>query len=398
MPSGKWPLNNEISTFLPGSDQATRQQWMNTPTTADLLKREPIPLASDTDGYLLTYDVKLGSGHLARFLEVETAVGYLQALDTLASLTGLPPRATTEKIEVMSSADQPSRAEPATDPRAVFLVHGRNEAATTAMTEFLQGLDLSVISWTQANNAARRKVGRQPSTLETVEAGLYAAATVVVLFTPDDLVILDPRVAPGETDLAGQARANVILEAGMIIGMAHGKAVFVQLGGQRPISDIVGLNFVNMGDKPGQRDDLADRLGPEGVGLPVKKDLRRLLSAGRFDDALSYLSEPRPFDLGSDASEPGAVVSEDEHREALGREIESIIRCADAQGWVVVNNSRKVLRLRGPRGQVRELPRPANASETRKDMRRFAGELRAAGLRVNQRVRRPLGGKGSNVR
>jgi predicted nucleotide-binding protein len=291
MPSGVWAITNEIPAILRarlGSHQA-----MNTPTTADLLKHEPVPLASDTDGYIATYEIRLGDGRLAPFLDVQTAQDYFRALDTMVLATPLSERETGRaNIDGMTSPDHPSPTPP-TNPRAVFLVHGRNEAARAAMSEFLRALDLTVLSWTQAVNAARSQHNKQPTTLETVQAGLRAAAAVVVLFTPDDLVMLDPRVALGESQLTGQARANVILEAGMIIGMAEHKALFVKLGKLRDISDIAGINFVNIGDSIDKKEDLADRLA--GMKLPVDKNYRRMEAAGKFDAALSYLSEPPPL-------------------------------------------------------------------------------------------------------
>ena len=296
-------------------------------------------------------------------------------------------------IDTMSAADQPDAGPPTgDDPRKVFLVHGRNAAAETAMREFLYALDLDVMGWTDAANEARGKVNRQPYTLEIVTAGLQAARAVVVLFTPDDLVRLDPRVSPSrETDLTGQARPNVILEAGMILGMAEHKALFVRIGNQRSISDIDGINFVNISNSVDRREDLVSRLRV-GLGLPVTHRVQRWLNAGDFDAAMNYLSEPRPFERGSGAPEPSPVMRESLHWDALAREIESIVRCAQQQGWQVLNNSRRVLRLKGPRGQVRECWRGANPGETRQRLRPFAGELRAAGLRVNRQVRQPVVG------
>lgn len=289
LPAGVWALTDVIPSFLsrPGS------QLMNTPTTADLLKHEPIPLAGDTQGLSLTYEVKLGDGHLAAFLNVATAQEYFRAVAvSVVAMRSTQRDAARETINVMSAPNNTQHTSPPPDRRSVFLVHGRNEAARDAMTEFLRALDLSVISWTKANTLARTALSRNPSTLETVQAGLRAAAAVVVLFTPDDLVALDPRMTPGETQLTGQARPNVILEAGMIIGMDDAKAIFVQLGKQRAITDIAGINFVNIGDGMEKKEDLANRL--LGMNLEVDKDWRRM-EAIKFDHTLDYLSAPPPF-------------------------------------------------------------------------------------------------------
>lgn len=352
-------------------------------------------MAADT-GVQYVYEVELGA-RLSLFLKVEDVRDYLHALQTLTSAPGAtPPSASHASIDAMIAVDERGVGEPTGDPRKVFLVHGRNDAAVTAMIEFLHALGLEVISWTDATNEARHRVNRQPYTLEIVTAGLKVAGGVVVLFTPDDLVRLDPRVSPSrETDLAGQARPNVILEAGMVLGMAEEKALFVRIGDQRPISDIDGINFVNIGNSTEQRADLARRLGPNGLGLAVTDKFERWIATGNFDAAMDYLSAPLPFDHGSGDPEPNPepnpVVSDLEHREALDREIESIVRCAEQQGWQVLNNSRRVLRLKGPRGQVCECWRVADPAMSRERLRPFAGQLRAVGLRVNRRVRLPVG-------
>lgn len=73
---------------------------------------------------------------------------------------------------------------------------------------------------------------------------------------------------------------------------------------------------------------------------------------------------------------------------ALGRELDLLCTNAVAQGWTVKTNSPTTLRLRSPRGKVFTLSK-GQSDATRADLRRFAAELRAAGLRVSSSVRRP---------
>src|SRR5664279_1880100 len=186
--------------------------------------------------------------------------------------------------------------------RSVFLVHGRNDDARDAMTEFLQALDLIVISWTNAATTARQQVGHSPTTLEIVQAGICEAAGVVVLFTPDDQVRLHSALG-GSSELVGQARPNVILEAGIALAIAASKVQLVRMGPQREISDIAGVNFVNIANHIAQREDLAYRLS--GLGLAVNlQNIRRWSMAGDFDDALNFLAAPPPFDHGSGTRTP----------------------------------------------------------------------------------------------
>ena len=166
------------------------------------------------------------------------------------------------------------------------------------------------------------------------------------------------------------------------------------MGPQREISDIAGVNFVNINNDIAQREDLAYRLA--GLGLAVDlQNVRRWSNAGNFDDALNFLAAPPPFDHGSgtEASEqPQIALSRatdlEQVRTALRSEIDSICRSATAQGWAIKNRNRSTLRLQGPRGQVCTFfigePR-----DSRVELRKFAAELRAAGLRVPRSVRDP---------
>ncbi|WP_420116543.1 TIR domain-containing protein [Micromonospora sp.] len=309
LPSGQWDLDEPIRHFMEGSSGHTvGRKPMNVPTVAHLLMHEPIPLAEpeqrDNPFDDPHYSVELGA-RLGLFRDISNASDYLRALDTLVTPTTQQPgdraivespRESTQKESgtAMTSAERPEAVQPPGERRRVFLVHGRNDRAKDAMVEFLRSLELSVIGWGEAKTEADRTTELPPSTLQIVSAGLQMAHAVVVLFTPDDLVCLDPRVSAGETDLQGQPRPNVILEAGMVLGMAPKKAAFVRMGAQREISDIAGMHFHNLGDSLEQRRELV-RLLRDSRGLAVVDDVVRWSVAGKFDEALAYLSEPRPF-------------------------------------------------------------------------------------------------------
>ena len=73
----------------------------------------------------------------------------------------------------------------------------------------------------------------------------------------------------------------------------------------------------------------------------------------------------------------------------LDEEISRLCENAVSQGWAVKTNSATTLRLRSPRGVQFTLQKgPAGA--TRDELRAFASKVRAAGLRVNSSVRRPV--------
>lgn len=130
--------------------------------------------------------------------------------------------------------------------RNVFIVHGRDMDNKEALCQLLRKMDIRPISWTQASEAAKSQ-----NTLDIVEAGMQMAQAVIVLFTPDDLAMLNqkfhaPSDGPDERQPTGQARPNVILEAGMAYAKAPDRTIFARVGTLRGISDIAGLNWINL--------------------------------------------------------------------------------------------------------------------------------------------------------
>ena len=109
------------------------------------------------------------------------------------------------------------------------------------------------------------------------------------LFTPDDEACLrqqfrsdsDPR---HEVEPTGQARPNVLFEAGMAMGRDSNRTILVELGTLRPFSDIGGRHLLRIDDTSQQRQQLAQRL--QTAGCPVKLDGIEWHTAGDFDAAL----------------------------------------------------------------------------------------------------------------
>lgn len=167
--------------------------------------------------------------------------------------------------------------------RRIFLVHGRDMRLRKAMVEYLNSLDLRVVSWTEA--LVSTGLGT-PYTGDVVVAGMAMSDAVVVLLTPDDLGMVKPDFlsesdGPGERDLSGQPRMNVIFEAGMAMARDRVRTVLVEVGGVRPMTDTEGLNVVRFGrGEPEARHQLASRL--QGLGLQVDMSNHEWLSAGDF--------------------------------------------------------------------------------------------------------------------
>lgn len=153
------------------------------------------------------------------------------------------------------------------DSRSVFIVHGRNIEARNQVAKFLKHLEASPISWTDAAHFTAKSA---PTTMEIIKAGMDRAQAIVVIFSPDDRAMLKEgfhkdHEALFETSLTGQARQNVILEAGMALALAPERTVLVRLGHVRPISDIEGINWIDLDDSWDNRARLKNALIHSGV-------------------------------------------------------------------------------------------------------------------------------------
>ncbi|WP_175010193.1 nucleotide-binding protein [Cellulosimicrobium sp. TH-20] len=171
-----------------------------------------------------------------------------------------PAPATTQKeAPVNAVASSPGR-----DPSRVFIVHGRDERPVAVLSQFLMFIGLRAMSWAEA----RERTGKpQPTTYEIVTAGMAGAGAIIVIFSPDDEARLKPDLAPGEPEetLTGQARQNVILEAGLAFASDPLRTVFVQSQRTRPITDIDGFNWVPLTGEWKHREDLYKRLRDAGA-------------------------------------------------------------------------------------------------------------------------------------
>lgn len=159
--------------------------------------------------------------------------------------------------------DKPTRA----DPRKVFVIHGRNEAARRGLFEFLRSIGLDPIEWSEAI----RMTGKgSPYIGEVLDNAFGAAQAVVVLQTPDDVAYLhesltyvgDPECTPQM-----QPRPNVLFEAGMAMGRDADRTIIVEMGQIKVFSDIHGRHIVRLDNDVKKRQELATRLQTAGCDV-----------------------------------------------------------------------------------------------------------------------------------
>ena len=181
----------------------------------------------------------------------------------------------------------------------VFVVSGRDTEAADALCDFLRIIRLEVVSWEQATRLTGRGT---PTTIDIVRAGIQHADAVVVLFTPDEEVVLrEGLLNPGEVSSPRmQPRPNVLIEAGWVFGQAEGKAVIVEVAGfTHAISDFDGLNTVRM-KNVSSLNQLKERL--ETAGCRPRTDDSKWTETSRF--AALFRPAPPKQILASNATTP----------------------------------------------------------------------------------------------
>ena len=191
------------------------------------------------------------------------------------------------ELEEQSAGVRDSR--PPVDTRDVFVVHGRNLTVRDALFDFLRSIDLHPLEWSEAVHATGKSA---PYVGEILEAVFSRAHAVVVLFTPDDEARLrkslqTDREPPHETELTGQARPNVLFEAGMAMGRSEDRTVLVELGSLRPFSDVAGRHVIKLDNSTQRRQELAQRL--RVAGCPVNLEGTHWHTAGDFEATVDSL-------------------------------------------------------------------------------------------------------------
>ena len=214
-----------------------------------------------------------------------------------------------------SEASQEIRTEPIIkgeiNKRAVFVVHGRNEEIRNSMFDFLRAIGLEPIEWEKAIQMTGKP---NPHIDEILIEALNNAHAILIMFTPDDIAKLNPQFQKEddpsyERDLTGQARPNVLFEAGMAYGKDPNKAILVEIGELRPFSDISGRHLVKFKGTPEDRNILANRL--KLVGCDVNLEGNDWLSVGDFTLVDVDTSLPEEVQTEVQISEPKKLLVQD---------------------------------------------------------------------------------------
>jgi predicted nucleotide-binding protein len=209
--------------------------------------------------------------------------------DQMAILRGVPvhtpvtapPRAAHASTPPrVARAKAKTRSVKTTKNNSVFVVHGRDTQLNEDMFSFLRAINLNPLEWTQAVKATR---GANPNVTQVVKNALKSVQGVIVMFSADEEARLKKKFR-GRNDsvgLEGQARLNVIFEAGIALGAHEAKTLLVEVGDVRKISDIAGMHIPRLADSAASRKEFAERLRDK-LGLKVDLSGTSWLSVGKF--------------------------------------------------------------------------------------------------------------------
>lgn len=237
-----------------------------------------------------TYRMTL-SREVRRFRDVESLGDYLARRNAMLKDSERKHNAATINLSEVPVSGDMEIQEDGPDRRAVFIVHGRDLDARDALFEFLRSLDLRPIEFEQMVAATGSAA---PYTGDAVVAGFKSAQAVIVLLTPDDEARLHGELRgvdepEHETTLTGQARPNVLFEAGMALALHPDRTVIVEIGKLRPFSDVAGRHTVRIRGANSLH-ALANRL--ERAGCTVVWSGSDWLRTERFDALSAHKRAP----------------------------------------------------------------------------------------------------------
>lgn len=225
-------------------------------------------------------DEKVRTAHLPRHLaaiavaaERGVNISRFASADDLAAMrqsaVAHAPAPVVVPTASRARAKSAGRETPRRRGTTVFVVHGRDLAARDAVFSFLRSLSLKPLEWNQALRLTKKG---SPYVGEILDAAFREAAAIVVLLTPDDEArlrppFLQPADPAHERNLTGQARSNVLFEAGMAFGKNPNSTILVQLGHLRPFSDVGGRHVIHLANSPASRQEFAAKLANAGCNV-----------------------------------------------------------------------------------------------------------------------------------
>jgi predicted nucleotide-binding protein len=257
--------------YLYGSRSFEKQTLRDIQAAADATSR-PMTYDSVRAGAQFLRDFPMYSSYLDG--SVDEPVSSIQLVENILDFENLPQALEDEmerQLPRRASTTDTTQQRSVDASKRVFVVHGRDERLRAGIFTFLRALHLEPLEWTEAIQLTGKA---SPYVGEILDAVFRHAQAVVVLLTPDDEAklrpeLLKPNDPAEERKLMGQARPNVLFEAGMSFASHADRTVLVQLGSIRPFSDVAGRHVVVMEGSVAKRHELAVKLKTAGCSVSL---------------------------------------------------------------------------------------------------------------------------------
>lgn len=224
---------------------------------------------------------------IKKFASPEELAEVRQAISSNSSSapTDAPTAVPTSTPVAARAARRPQDTTPARrrKGKTVFVVHGRNEPLRKSMFDFLRAVGLNPMEW---STALRATESGTPTIMQVIEVMLKKSASVVVLMTPDDLVQLKPQLQRKsdkevEKRQVGQARPNVLFEAGIAMGSMPKETVLVEIGDIKNFTDVAGIHVARLDNSSESRHTFIQKL--EAANCDVTLSGTDWLTTGDFE-------------------------------------------------------------------------------------------------------------------
>lgn len=196
----------------------------------------------------LTFEQEIAKHHEA----IDEKIHRLESIKERLELIPLAPDAETGLQVATSMPVSPKSG------KAVFIVHGHDEAARESTARYIERLGLEAVVLHEQVNQGR-----------TIIEKLEHSANVefaIVLLTPDDV----GATAAAKDTLSSRARQNVVLELGFFVGkLGRSRVCALHKGNIELPSDFLGVVYVPMDSAGGWRLLLARELKAAGFTIDL---------------------------------------------------------------------------------------------------------------------------------
>lgn len=174
-----------------------------------------------------------------------------------------------------------------TDPKTIFLVHGRDNNKVNTITKLLEeGFGLNVIPFESTHALANNP---KKYIYDLILAGIQHTHATVVLFSDDEEVELRPeflvdsdfeKIRKKQSEKRRQSRGNVLIEAGYAFGVRPNRTIFLKWADPKAYfdlpSDFAGSHYLSYDDKEVSRTNLKNRLINCRCDITLNGDWERL--------------------------------------------------------------------------------------------------------------------------